>query len=81
VSRVVNVARAGCCRCPNALVASGPDAAEVLLMLLEALESKGWTLDAVGRRVCAACSRADEARARRSKACADRVPAGALEEA
>ena len=29
----VNVARAGCCRCPNALVASGPDAGVVLLAL------------------------------------------------
>jgi hypothetical protein len=68
VSRAVNVVRAGCCRCPHALVVSGPDAGVVLLTLLEALAAEGWSLDALGRRVCAACSRADEARARGAKA-------------
>jgi hypothetical protein len=73
----VNVARAGCCRCPNALVVSGPDAGVVLLALLEALEAEGWSLDALGRRVCAACS-TDKNRAWGSKADASRAPAGMM---
>jgi hypothetical protein len=74
----VNVARAGCCRCPNALVVSGPDAGVVLLALLEALEAEGWSLDALGRRVCAACSTPDEDRARGAMAGAAQAPAGAM---
>jgi hypothetical protein len=74
----VNVARAGCCRCPNALVASGPDAGVVLLALLEALEAEDWSLDALGRRVCAACSKADEDHAWDPKAGAARAPAGMM---
>jgi hypothetical protein len=74
----VNVARAGCCRCANALVASGPDAGVVLLTLLEALEAEGWSLDALGRRVCATCSQADEDRAWGSKAGAAQAPAGRM---
>jgi hypothetical protein len=74
----VNVVRAGCCRCPHALVVSGPDADVVLLALLEALAAEGWSLDALGRRVCAACSTADEDRASGLKAGAARAPAGAM---
>ncbi len=74
----VNVVRAGCCRCPRALVVSGPDAGVVLLALLEALAAEGWSLDAIGRRVCAACSTPDEDRARGAKAGAAQAPAGAM---
>jgi hypothetical protein len=74
----VNVVRAGCCRCANALVVSGPDAEVVLLTLLEALAAEGWSLDALGRRVCAACATPDEDRARGAKAGAAQAPAGAM---
>ncbi len=77
MSRAVNVARAGCCRCPNALVVSGHDADVVLLALLEALAAEGWLLDALGRRVCAACSMAGEDRASGLKADMARAPAPA----
>jgi hypothetical protein len=76
----VNVARAGCGRCANALVASGPDAGVVLRTLLEALAAEGWSLDALGRRVCATCSKADEDRAWGSKAGAAQAPAGRMKD-
>ena len=76
----MNVTRAGCCWCPNALVVSGHDAEVVLLALLEALEAEGWSLDALGRRVCAACSMSDEDPAWGLKAGAARAPAGAMGE-
>ena len=63
VCRAVNVIRAGCCRCPNTLMVSGQDADMVLLTLLTTLEAEGWSLDASARRICAACSKADENRA------------------